>query len=343
MAPHIGTAWRRAACSVPLAALLLATPAHAMSIVFTYDTADGTFGSLAPATQAAIQSALNTVATQYDTAFSNNITVNIQIAWGTVTAGQAIPAGDIAYAIPQVQNSTYGAVKTYLSSFGGVLPASNPTTALNTYLPTAEAKALGAFSGSAGAIDGYVGFSSLVGWSYTDTSGVALNTYDFLGVAKQEIGHVLGRISGLTQANPIGAYPFDFFRYSAKGITTFTYKAAAYASIDGGKTSLGNLDTSGTDSSDWLNAINCATVARSVVLDAETATFCTGNVATFSPQDLTMFSALGYVMSGNTGGLDSTALTPNGATLVPEPASLAVLALGGTMLGLLRRRVPPQA
>ncbi|MDR3535954.1 MAG: NF038122 family metalloprotease [Acetobacteraceae bacterium] len=332
---------RRLAVSVLPAlgiSLILPPPARAaLTFQFTYD---GSYYALSPNAQTQISTALTTVASEYAAAISNTMTVDIQIGWGTIAgSASSMPSGAVGYTLDNYYTGlTYSNVRSYLSSFGGAMPLTNPTTASNIYIPNAEAKALGLTTNTQ--LDGYIGFASGVGWTFDDTNGVAANTYDFMGVAKQEIGHVLGRISGLTVANSIFAYPLDFFRYSGKGVTTFTYKAAAYASINSGNTSLGTLDDTGADASDWLNNVNCSTVKQTVMLDAENAVLCPGNVLTLSPQDLTVLHTLGYVMTGDTTNLDSTAVTPYGATIAttPEPAGLSVLALGGMVLFRLRRR-----
>lgn len=298
-----------------------------MTIDLTYDSS---FNNLTTPQKTQIQAALNTVVTQYDSAISNPITVNIQIGWGSAN-GSSLPSGTIGYTLDATNATTYSQMQTYLATFGGVLPTNNPT-GVALALPTAEGKALGLVSASNSAIDGYIGFSSTASWTYTDSGNVPAGTYDLLGVAKQEIGHVLGRISGLTSGTVYDAYPFDLFRYSGKGITTFTYGTAAYASVDGGATSLGKLAGS-LDPSDWAGNGGASG-------EADNVTPSPGQVLTLSPQDLGVFHALGYIISGNPDGLDSTAVTPYGATAAttPEPAGLSVLALGGLMLLPLRRR-----
>lgn len=61
-------------------------------------------------------------------------------------------------------------------------------------------------------------------------------------MAEQEIPHTLGRISGLS-FDPSTWTVLDLYRYSSPGVFTHALGSAAYFSIDGGATNLGNLAT----------------------------------------------------------------------------------------------------
>ncbi|MEM9089701.1 MAG: NF038122 family metalloprotease, partial [Cyanobacteria bacterium P01_F01_bin.53] len=147
-------------------------------------------------------------------------------------------------------------------------------------LTQANAKALGLepaeASSSSQSVDGYVLFNSLndsqYRWDYRDgtTPTDSENALDLLSVALQEIGHVLGFVSGLdtTQDNgePSRAFLLDLFRYSDRSLAQqaqeFSAGQSAYFSIDGGRSELapfsgGINTTSGSgnsfQASHWLN------------------------------------------------------------------------------------------
>jgi hypothetical protein len=208
-------------------------------------------------------------------------------------------------------------------------------------IPSAEAKALRWLSGSNTAIDGYVGFagSSTSSFWYTGSTGAVAGRFDFQGVAAHEIAEVLGRISGIG-SNPAYRTPLDLFRYSAKGQLSYSNTAAAYLSINGGTTDLGNYNNSslGGDRSDWL------TLATSQ--DVQDAFVSTGQYLNLSDADLAALDVIGWDWGESRGGI-----AVNGAnaqlfaahlisdpSAVAEPTSLGLMGLGILSASLLRRR-----
>ena len=111
------------------------------------------------------------------------------------------------------------------------------------------------------------------------------------GVALHELTHAMGRI-------PYGTAPdiFDLFRFTAPGTMLFSGTipaAAAYFSLDGGKTILANYGT-GSDPSDFLNTgVQGAT-------DAFNEYYSSSTLQTLSAIDLKQLDAIGYTLTSAT-------------------------------------------
>ncbi len=193
------------------------------------------------------------------------------------------------------------------------LPATSPVS--GTYwISTAEAKALGLVSATASALDGYVGFSSTLPFTYNDSSGVAAGTYDFIDVVLHEITEVMGRL--LLTGSTIGSTPhsytlLDLLHYAASGTRDFSASTPGYFSVNGGVTNLGNFNTvSGGDAGDW---------AASVTNNAFDAFSSSGVVNSITPADLTEMDAIGW----NLATLGGSTSTPTGVSLSAVTTSLA--------------------
>jgi hypothetical protein len=335
-----------------LLCLCLATPAEALVIDVTYDSSVTSLGSSGSVTTAEIENAFNAVATAYEGAITNNVTVSVGVGWGEV-GGAAVPAGDISSSTNNVMGPySYSAIQTLLSRTGATLPASNPAGSLSYYIPDAEALALGLSPNpTAGthpcACDGFIGFDSSASFSFPGTSTVAAGTYSFTAAAEHEIDEVLGRVSGLTTFDfagyVIAAEPLDVFRYSAPGVSSFSINGSAYASANGGTTGLGtfNSSASGGDRGDW------AVPNPDTNTNAQDASAATGTVEGLSTSDEDLLGALGWNIAANPGSLFSASNEPIGAdsslqggdpVSTPEPASLSVFMIGAGVLGFLRRK-----
>ena len=94
-------------------------------------------------------------------------------------------------------------------------------------------------------------------YDFNRADGISANAYDFQGLAMHEIEEVLGHITGLQSSSaPQYATPFDLFRYTAKGVSSFSYADHAYFSIDGGATNLGNFP-SWSSLNNWTAWLTC--------------------------------------------------------------------------------------
>ncbi len=328
-----------------IAALAAATSAQALNIIPVYDSS---ITSLSNAT--AIEAAFQNVANQFNASFASPVTVKIGVSWGKV-ASQTLGTGNISASVsplraPYAYSDIVAAFAAtaaanpndpYLASVMQTLPAKSPAGALSFDLPYAQAQALGLLSATIPLNSGYVGFSSTVNWDLSSANGVSAGMFDFQGLAAHEISEVLGRVTGLQKATPAFATLFDALRYAAPGVSSFSYSAPAYFSIDGGVTNLGAFNYSGTgDRSDW----------NAIAGDAQSAVLKTGTALSLSTSDMIALDVLGWgawtpLISGSKIGAmvsaDDPTLVSFGA--VPEPATWSMLLLGvGLVGGMARRR-----
>jgi hypothetical protein len=226
-----------------------------------------TFDQSLSSLPAGFVSAIYYVINYFDSIFTNNVTVNIDVGYGEI-AGQPLGAGALGESETFLDSFSYSQVVAALKANEpsaaqqaayATLPESSPLSGGTLWLTTADAKALGLVSANGSAIDGYVGFSSSYPFSYSPTATPAANQYYFVGVVEHEISEVLGRDSWLgagiggTKSYSI----MDLFRYSAAGVRDLTAKppspyTTAYFSINNGKTDLDNWNTNPNgDLGDW--------------------------------------------------------------------------------------------
>jgi hypothetical protein len=163
--------------------------------------------------------------------------------------------------------------------------ASGPITPCsdnNEYLgiTTANAKALGFSTGTNAANpDGSISFNGAYAsqFDFDRSDGIGALQYDFVSIAAHEIGHALGFVSGVDDADycsPLSAgrcaqfgitgkydleqyatySTLDLFRYSAPGVLDFRVGGSPQFSIDGGLTSIEGFSNGSFNGSDGYQA-----------------------------------------------------------------------------------------
>ena len=233
-----------------------------MNITFTWDQSVGS----APA---GFKTAMQTAANILDAQIADNISVNIEVGYGT-DAGSPIPAGALATGGPnyvtcnnyaQLANAlTAQATKNNCSGIVAALPATDPTQGAGSWeLSTAQAKVLGIPDPANNTIDGSVGFSNSTSWGFNASQGLG-GAYDFVSTALHEITHALGRVnlaaSNTASSGSVLDSSLNLYTYSSLGTLQLGSTAPAYFSIDGGNTNLNNFDmSSGGDPADWVTTL----------------------------------------------------------------------------------------
>ncbi len=193
------------------------------------------------------------------------------------------------------------------------------------FLSTANYKALG---GSLGGTDGFITFSSNFPWDFDSSDGVSPGMFDIEGVAKHEIGHVLGFWSGVDRVDAflrdgltdddVRISALDLFRFDTDDLADpgFSFTTAPRDLAPGGSHSFyygdgsvlmstGAFNGDGKQGSHWKDDLG---------LGLMDPTAAPGEVLTISQNDLIALDLIGW-------------------DPVPEPSAIALAAIG--LLGLL--------
>ena len=152
--------------------LCFAFPSWALTFNLTYDASTvGAPAGFFTAFQAAISF--------YQSAYSDPITINLQVGWGKIN-GQNLSPGNLGQSSTfQRGNLNYDQIVTALvndatsaddATAVASLPAVDPTGSATFVMANAEAKALGLMPANATGIDGYVGFSSTAAYTFDTTN-----------------------------------------------------------------------------------------------------------------------------------------------------------------------------
>src|SRR5437764_707252 len=201
---------------------------------------------------AGFKTVVNAVAQFFQNAYSDNVTVNINVGYGeiggqTVTAlGQSSTFLNI-YTYDQVSNALLSDAKTADDSAAvSTLPGTSPLGGATYWVARAEAKALGLLGASA-STDGSVGFSSSANiFDYDRSDGISAGRYDFYAVVAHEFSEVMGRqllVSQTFDGHANSLEPMDLFHYASPAHPIFVGNQAGYFSVDGGNTNLDNFNT----------------------------------------------------------------------------------------------------
>src|SRR5437660_353042 len=147
-------------------------------------------------------SAVNYVVGLFDSTFTNNVTVNIEVGYGTFPSdGSTVPP----LAESQQNNLVFGnytmarqALLNQSAPGATTLPAASPLSG-GLVLGSAQERALGLI-GASSVLDGWVGIASdptlaqQIGgsWSYSATAVPGSSQYYLVGVLEHEITEVMG-------------------------------------------------------------------------------------------------------------------------------------------------------
>jgi hypothetical protein len=264
------------------------------------------------------------VANFYAQTFSDNVTVNLTVGFGEV-GGNALPSNALGASLTYLASTSYkslvGALKADMTSSAdhssvASLPSNDPTSFGHYWVSTAEAKALGIYSGTG--VDGSIGFSSTAAFDYNAADGVAPGSYDFFGTVAHEFSEVMGRM--LVAGGRIGYYlhsysALDLFHFAASHVRTFSGTKAGYFSVDGGATNLENFNTNPSgDFGDWSSAKG---------VDAFNAFATPGVAAPVSSADLTALDVIGWNLgtgatgTGTSGGTVTSVQLAQGGVEAP--------------------------
>src|SRR5665213_1065221 len=260
-------------------------------------------GAANNAAPAGFYTAVNYVVNYFNSLFANNVTVNINVSYGSIldpytNTYSNVPSSDLGESYQINENTaSYASTRTVLlgenAPGASTLPSSSPDPGSLT-IGSAEAKALG-FIGASSTLDGSVGISSTSAWDFTPNTTPTANQYYLVGTLEHEITEVMGRVSNL---NTSGEYSvIDLYRYSAAGVrdlTTGGNGSTAYFSINNGTTNLGtwNNQISNGDLADWYPQ-GQAPGGNDAFNDYSNS----GVINVVSTSDITLMEALGWTSS----------------------------------------------
>lgn len=167
-----------------------------MKINFNYDT------SVAQAPDpTAFKNAVQYVSNLYQSIFTNEVTININIGFGEIN-NYVMPKNSVGASLPSayVGKYRYSDVQDALVAHrvsAESLPSVDPTNGQGIQMNLAEARALGLLiPDDAPAVDGYIGISNAQSFYYGTTGSPAAGQYDLVATLEHELSEIMGRSNG---------------------------------------------------------------------------------------------------------------------------------------------------
>jgi hypothetical protein len=247
--------------------------------------------TFAPGVSSAAQAVVNSVVQLLDSQFTDPITINITVTFGSIAGIGKSNYGLNTYTYAQLRTALINDETSNDDAVGvAATPSTDPIGGTHTWTATpAEAKALGLIAGNGTASDGTVTFSNTAAFDYDRSDGIAAGQYDFYGSVAHEITEVMGRelnSIGNTVQFGGGYHPLDVFKFSSAGTHAYVGTTAGYFSLDNGTTDLADFYAhTDEDFGDW---------ASSAGNDSFRAVSNTGVVNAVTETDLRELDAIGY-------------------------------------------------
>jgi hypothetical protein len=219
-----------------------------------------------------IENAISDAVLFYQSEFTNNVGITIDFGFGeednkqidaTAAAQNTAQGSFLSYATLEAALSSHAvSYAGYFTPLSSILPSAAAVPAGAEFWVTyAEQKALGLMSANSGEVDGYVGLSDTLNWSWNQmVSGFDQN--DAVGAIEHEISEVMGRLGFLDNANAFvpptsNDYgPMDLYRFSSTGNRDFA-QGDGFFSLNDGATLLTEFNNplNGGDAADWIPSL----------------------------------------------------------------------------------------